>query len=131
MARNYIQLVEAKRRALAAGRTLGLRRNVRRHLYAILLTPRTKPGRPRHKRSKVVSVDRLANLSERAFVRLRLTLPQLKLLLVTVAPELAASTEPEPTDTNPGTPERVKVMEERYAQGQDLFHPRDRTEIRC
>lgn len=32
---------------------------------------------------------------------------------------------PEPTDTLPGTPEKVAVLEERAALGQRLFHPKD------
>lgn len=33
---------------------------------------------------------------------------------------------PEPTDTLPGTPERVAVLEARASAGESLFHPDDR-----
>jgi hypothetical protein len=32
---------------------------------------------------------------------------------------------PEPTDALPGTPEKVRVLEERARQGQQLWHPLD------
>ena len=37
-----------------------------------------------------------------------------------------SATDPEPTDTLPGSPERVKVYEDRAQRGQKIFHPEDR-----
>lgn len=32
-----------------------------------------------------------------------------------------------PTDAEPGSPEKIRVMEERYRRGEHLHHPQDRT----
>ena len=43
------------------------------------------------------------------------------------AAEYVRTVAPLPTDAMPGTPEKVEIMELRYALGFSIFHPMDRT----